>query len=62
MKDPTAKIWKIRTSVLGPKHKVPEPTFISHPDTGELFARTEDIKKVSLEHNFGPLLTPSRQP
>ena len=32
IKDPNAKILKIRTSVLGPK--APEPTCIRHPDTG----------------------------
>ena len=50
VKDPSAKIWKIRTRLLGPKHKAPETTCISHPDTGELIARPEDIKKVSLKH------------
>ena len=52
VKDPTAKIWKIRTSILGPKHKVPEPTCISHHTTGELIDTPEEIKKVSLEHNL----------
>ena len=49
IKDPTTKI---RTSVLGPKHKAPDPTCISHPTTGELIATPEEIKKVSLEHNL----------
>ena len=52
VKDPNAKIWKIRTSVLGPKHKAQEPTCINHPVTGELVANPEDIKRVSLEHNL----------
>ena len=45
IKDPTAKIWKIRTGVLGPKHKAPEPTCISHPTTEELIATPEEIFK-----------------
>ena len=52
IKDPNAKIWKIRSSVLGPKHKAQEPTCINHPATGELIANPEDIKRVSLEHNL----------
>ena len=52
IKDPNAKIWKIRASVLGPKHKAQEPTCINHPATGELIANPEDIKRVSLEHNL----------
>ena len=52
IKDPTPKIWKIRTGVLGSKHKAPEPTCIRHPTTGELIATPEEIKKVSLEHNL----------
>ena len=52
IKDPTAKIWKIRTSVLGPKNKNQEPTCINHPATGELITNPEDIKKISLEHNL----------
>ena len=44
IKDPNAKIWKIRSSVLGPKHKAQEPTCINHPVTGELVANPEDIK------------------
>ena len=45
IKDPIAKIWKIRKGVLGSKHKAPEPTCISHPTTGELVATPEEIKK-----------------
>ena len=54
IKDPNAKIWKIRTSILGPKHKAPEPepTCIRHQDTGELVARPEEIKKISLEQKI----------
>ena len=52
IKDPNAKIWKIRSSVLGPKHKALEPTCINQPVTGELIANPEDIKRVSLEHNL----------
>ena len=43
IKDPTAKIWKIRTGVLGSKHKAPEPTCISHPTTGKLVVTPEEI-------------------
>ena len=52
IKDPNTKIWKIRTSVQGSKHKAPEPMCIRHPDTGELVARPKDLKKVFLEHIF----------
>ena len=62
VKDTTAKIWKFRTSVLGPKHKAQEPTCISHPVTGELVANPEDIKKVSLEHNLKILTKNTAQP
>ena len=52
IKDPNAKIWKIRSSILGPKHKAQEPTCINHPATGELVANPEEIKRVTLEHNL----------
>ena len=48
----TAKIWKIRRSELGSKHRAPEPTCISLLTTVELIATPEEIKKVSLEHNL----------
>ena len=47
VKDPYTKIWKIRTSVLGPKYKALEPTCIRHPETWELIAKPEEIKKVT---------------
>ena len=50
--DPNAKIWKIRSSILGPKHKAQEHTCLNHPATGELIANPEEIKRVSLEHNL----------
>ena len=31
IKDPNAKVWKIRTSNLGDKHKAPEPACIQNP-------------------------------
>ena len=37
------------TSVLWPKHKAQEQTCISHRG---ISSKTEDIKKVSLEHNL----------
>ena len=52
IKDPNAKIWKIRSSILGPKHKAQEPTCINHPVTGELVANPEEIKRVTLERNL----------
>ena len=52
IKDPNAKIWKIRSSILGPKHKAQEPTCINHPTTGELVANPEEIKRVKLEQNL----------
>ena len=47
---------KIKTSILGPKHKAPEPTCIRQPDTGELVARPEEIKNVSIKHNIKILI------
>ena len=47
IKDPNAKIWKIRTSVLGPKHKTPEPTCIRHPDTGETILLDVSLDLIS---------------
>ena len=52
IKDPNPKIWKIRSSILGPKHKAQEPTYINHPAKGELVANPEEIKRVTLEHNL----------
>ena len=51
IKDPYAKIWQIRTSVLGSKHKAPEPTCIRYPTTGELVATPEETKKRPLSIN-----------
>ena len=62
IKDPNAKIWKIRSSILGPKHKAQEPTCINPPATGELIANPEDIKRVSLEHNLQILKTNKARP
>ena len=52
IKDPNAKIWKIRASIIGPKNKAQEPTCINHPNTGELVSNPEEIKRVTLEHNL----------
>ena len=52
IKDPNAKIWKIRSSILGPKHKAQEPTCINHPATGELITYSEEIKRESVKHNL----------
>ena len=52
IKDPNAKIWNTRTSVLGPRHKAPELTSIRHPDKGVLVSRPEEIKKASLNHKI----------
>ena len=32
--DANAKIWRIISSILGPKHKAQEPKCINHPATG----------------------------
>ena len=52
IKDPNANIWKMRTSILGDRHKAPDPVCIKHPDTGELINSPEEIKKVTLNHNI----------
>ena len=52
IKDPNAWVWKMKTSILGPRHKAPELTCIRHPDSGELVATPEGIKKVTLNHNM----------
>ena len=52
IKDPNAKIWKIRASIVGPKNKAQEPICINHPNTGELVSNPEEIKRVTLEHNL----------
>ena len=52
LKDPNSKIWKIRASVLGPKNKPQVPTWINHPDTGEIITNPDKIKRVTLEHNI----------
>ena len=62
VEDPNAKIWKIRTSVLRSNDKAPEPTCIRHSDTGELVARPEEIKIVSLEHNLKILTKNATRP
>ena len=62
IKDHNANIWKIRTSLLSPKHKAPEPTCIRHPDTGELVARPKELTKVSLENNFKILTKNAARP
>ena len=50
--DANAKIWKLRRSILGPKHKPQVPTCINHPNTGEIISDPEEIKRVTLEHNI----------
>ena len=50
--DPNAKIWKLRSSILGPKNKPQVPTCINHPNTGEIITNPDEIKRVTLEHNI----------
>ena len=50
--DLNKKMYKLRDIIEGPKIKPQEPMAINDPNTEELITDSDEIKRVSLEHNL----------
>ena len=61
IKDSNTRVWKMRQSILGNKHKAPKPACIQHPELGELVATPEETKTKNTVTPQDTLLVASKK-